>query len=61
MIICVYVCVCVAAVVVAVFDLTSCQLESGCYSLSSNSYMLKYFLVLGQVFPSSAEKVVYQR
>lgn len=53
------VCVCIAVVVV-VFDLTICQLESWCYSLSSNSYMLKCFLVLGQVFPSSAKGVVYQ-
>lgn len=53
--------VCGAAAVVVVFDLTICQLEYGCYSLSSNSSMLKYFLVLGQVFASSTQEVVYQR
>ena len=39
---------CVAGVAV-VFDLSICQLESRCYSLSSNSYMPKYVLVFDQV------------
>lgn len=51
--------VCVAAIVM--FDLNVFQLESECYSLSFNRYMLKYFLVLDQVFPSSTKEVVYHK
>lgn len=53
------ICVCVAAIVM--FDLNVFQLESECYSLSFNRYMLKYFLVLDQVFPSSTKEVVYHK
>lgn len=51
--------VCVAVIVM--FDLNVFQLESGCYSLSFNRHMLKYFLVLDQVFPSSTKEVVYHK